>query len=116
LEISAKYRDKSACSTASWRDFPPSVGRLAQTCQGTGKAIRALKSKRKGFDMIGKLIGAIIGEKLAGPNNKVTGALVGAAVPAIARRGLGTLGLALAAGWGVRKLIERRRSRRGDAA
>ena len=66
--------------------------------------------------MIGKLIGAIIGEKIAGPGNKVTGALVGAAVPAIARRGLGTLGLALAAGWGAKKLIERRRNRRGNSA
>lgn len=66
--------------------------------------------------MIGKLLGAFIGEKIAGPNNKLTGALVGAAVPAIARRGLGTLGLALAAGWGAKKLIERRRNRRVDAA
>lgn len=66
--------------------------------------------------MIGKLLGAFIGEKIAGPNNRVTGALVGAAVPAIARRGLGTLGLALAAGWGVKKLIELRRNRRVDVA
>ena len=66
--------------------------------------------------MIGKLLGAIVGEKLAGPNNKVTGALVGAAVPAIARRGLGPLAVALAAGWGVKKLIERRRHRRENSA
>ena len=62
--------------------------------------------------MLAKILGAIAGEKLAGRNSKVTGALVGAAVPVIARRGLGPLGLALVAGWGAKKLIERRRAAR----
>ncbi len=62
--------------------------------------------------MLGKILGAIAGEKIAGPNQKVTGALVGAAIPAIARRGLAPLGLALAAGWGAKKLIERRREQK----
>lgn len=61
--------------------------------------------------MLAKILGAIAGEKIAGRNRKLTGALVGAAVPVIARRGLAPLGVALAAGWGVKKLIERRRSR-----
>lgn len=65
--------------------------------------------------MLAKILGAIAGEKLAGRNNKVTGALVGAAVPVIARRGLGPLGLALAAGWGAKKLYDRRQARRGRA-
>ena len=65
--------------------------------------------------MLAKILGAIAGKKIAGPNSKVSGALIGAAVPAIARRGLAPLGIALAAGWGVKKLLERRRSRR-DAA
>ena len=62
--------------------------------------------------MIGKILGAIAGEKFAGRNNKVTGALVGAAIPAIARRGLGPLGLALAAGYGAKKLIDYSRGRK----
>ena len=62
--------------------------------------------------MLAKILGAIAGEKIAGRNQKVTGALVGAAIPVIARRGLGPLGVALAAGWGAKKLIERRRARR----
>ena len=66
--------------------------------------------------MLAKILGAIAGQKIAGRNQKVTGALVGAAVPVIARRGLGPLGLALAVGWGVKKLIERRRARRGQSA
>ena len=66
--------------------------------------------------MLAKILGAIAGKKIAGPNQKVTGALVGAAVPVIARRGLGPLGLALVAGWGAKKLIERRRARRGQSA
>ena len=64
--------------------------------------------------MLAKILGAIAGEKLAGRNSKVTGALVGAAVPVIARRGLGPLGLALAAGWGAKKLYDRRQARRGQ--
>ena len=65
--------------------------------------------------MLGKLLGAIAGEKIAGPNRKLTGTLVGAAIPAIARRGLGPLALVAAAGWGAKKLLDRRRPRR-DAA
>lgn len=59
--------------------------------------------------MIGKILGAIAGERIAGPNNRLTGALVGAAIPAIARRGLGTLGLVLVAGYGAKRLIDRKR-------
>ncbi|MCL6741030.1 hypothetical protein LZ518_07795 [Sphingomonas sp. RB56-2] len=65
--------------------------------------------------MLGKILGGIVGERVAGPNRKLTGALVGAAIPAIARRGLGPLALVAAAGWGAKKLLDRRRSRR-DAA
>ena len=66
--------------------------------------------------MLAKILGAIAGEKIAGPNNKVTGALVGAAVPVIARRGLGTLGLVLAAGWGAKKMIDYSRGRKATDA
>lgn len=62
--------------------------------------------------MLGKLLGAMAGEKIAGPNRKLTGTLVGAAIPAIARRGLGPLALVAAAGWGAKKLLDRRRARR----
>jgi hypothetical protein len=71
---------------------------------------------KEGADMLAKILGAIAGEKIAGPNNKVTGALVGAAVPVIAKRGLGTLGIALAAGWGAKKLIDRSRGRKAAEA
>ena len=66
--------------------------------------------------MLAKILGAIAGEKLAGRNNKLTGALVGAAVPVIARRGLGTLGVVLAAGWGAKKLIDYSRGRKAAEA
>lgn len=65
--------------------------------------------------MIGNILGAIVGERIAGRNNKLTGALVGAAVPAIARRGLGTLAIVAAAGWGAKKLLDRRRGRKESA-
>jgi hypothetical protein len=66
--------------------------------------------------MLAKILGAIAGEKIAGRNQKVTGALVGAAIPVIARRGLGPLGLALAAGWGAKKLIDRSRGQKAAAS
>ncbi len=65
--------------------------------------------------MLARILGALAGEKIAGKNSKLTGALVGAAVPAIARRGLGPLGLVLAAGYGAKKLIDYRRARRNSA-
>ncbi len=64
--------------------------------------------------MLGRILGAIAGEKFAGRNNRASGALIGAAVPFIARRGLGPLGLALAAGWGAKKLFDYNRTRRSD--
>ena len=65
--------------------------------------------------MIAKVLGAIAGKKLAGRNDKVTGALIGAAVPVIARRGLGPLGLALGAGWLAKKAYDKAQARRTAA-
>ena len=66
--------------------------------------------------MLAKILGAIAGEKIAGRNNKLSGALVGAAIPVIARRGLGPLGLILAAGWGAKKVIDYSRARKAAEA
>jgi hypothetical protein len=65
--------------------------------------------------MIGKLIGAAIGKRIAGPNEEGRGALVGFFAPAIAKRAAGPLGLALAGGWVAKKLWDRRRARRAQA-
>ena len=62
--------------------------------------------------MFGKLAGAFIGEKIAGRNNGLRGALVGAGVAAVARRGLGPLALVLGAGWAAKKMMDKRQSRR----
>jgi len=66
--------------------------------------------------MLGKILGAIAGKRLAGRNNKLSGALVGAAVPVIAKRGLGPIALVLAAGWGAKKLIDFSRGRKAAEA
>ncbi|HMI39971.1 MAG TPA: hypothetical protein VK485_01920 [Sphingomicrobium sp.] len=66
--------------------------------------------------MLRKIVGAVIGEKLAARSGKrVTGALIGAGVATVAKRGLGPLGAALVAGYGMKKLLEWRRSRRTPA-
>jgi len=62
--------------------------------------------------MLGKLAGAFVGEKIAGRNHGLRGALMGAGVAAIARRGLGPLALALGAGWAAKKMWDKRQDRR----
>ena len=61
--------------------------------------------------MLGKLAGAFIGNKIAGENSGTKGALIGAGVAAVAKRGLGPLAGALALGWGAKKLWEWRKGR-----
>jgi hypothetical protein len=67
------------------------------------------------MDMLGKILGAMVGRRAAGRNNGVGGALIGAAIPMIARRGLGPLSLALGAGWAVKKLYDRNRAQAPSA-
>lgn len=62
--------------------------------------------------MLGKLAGALIGNRLAGRHGGAKGALLGYGVTALARRGLGPLGLALGLGWAAKKLYDRRGARR----
>lgn len=62
--------------------------------------------------MIGKLIGAKIGEKLAGRNSGFKGALIGAAAPWLLRRAFTPLGVAALGAWGAKKLWDRRRAAR----
>ena len=62
--------------------------------------------------MLGKIAGALIGEKLAGRNRGVRGALIGAGVAAVARRGFGPLALALGAGWAAKKMWDKLQDRR----
>lgn len=64
--------------------------------------------------MIGKIIGGLVGRRAAERygNSGVSGALVGAGVAAVARRGLGPLGLLLGAGYVAKKVVDRRRTRR----
>lgn len=64
--------------------------------------------------MIGKLVGGLVGRKVARRygDNGLTGAVIGAGVGAVARRGLGPLGLLLAGGYVARKVMDRRRTPR----
>lgn len=62
--------------------------------------------------MLGKIAGAFIGNKVAGRQSGAKGALVGMGLAALARRGLGPLGLALGAGWAAKKFYEKRRTNR----
>lgn len=53
--------------------------------------------------MLGKIAGALLGKKLAGRNEGMKGALIGAGTAAVARRGLGPLVATAAAAYGAKK-------------
>ena len=61
--------------------------------------------------VLGKLAGAFIGSKVAGRNEGVKGAILGAAGAHIARRGLGGLGTLALVGYGAKKLYDWNKSR-----
>ena len=53
--------------------------------------------------MLGKIAGALLGKKLAGRNEGMKGALIGAGTASVARRGLGPLVATAAAAYGAKK-------------
>jgi hypothetical protein len=63
--------------------------------------------------MIGKLIGASIGRRIAGRREGTKGALIGMAAPWLLRRAFTPLGVAAIGAYGAKKLWDRRRARRG---
>lgn len=65
----------------------------------------------KGRDMLGKIIGAFAGRRIAGRNSGLKGALLGAGVGHLARRGLGPLAAGAAVAYGAKKLWDRRSRR-----
>lgn len=66
--------------------------------------------------MLGKIVGAIIGEKLAARNQGAKGAILGAAGARTASRGLGRLGTLALVGYGAKKLYDWNKARRVDTA
>ena len=66
--------------------------------------------------MIGKLVGAAIGKRIAGRNREGTGELIGFLAPALGRRLFGPLGLALGAGYVAKKVWDRRQAARTERA
>jgi hypothetical protein len=60
--------------------------------------------------MIGKLIGAWLGEKVAGKNEGAKGALLGYGTAALAKRSIPTLAAIALGGWAFKKWRDHRRS------
>ena len=120
LQYSAKNEIGAREIWWGWRIFPPKVGTDYQPAAAEPATLLGLSLSDtyvpKGQSMLAKILGALAGEKIAGRNNKAAGALIGAAVPMIARRGLGPLSLALGAGWAAKKIYDRRRDRRTGQA
>lgn len=60
--------------------------------------------------MFGKLAGAWLGERVAGPNRGTKGALIGYGVAALARRSVPALAVVALGSWAFRKMRDRRRA------
>ena len=60
--------------------------------------------------MLGKLAGAWLGGKLAGPNRGTKGAIIGYGATALARRSVPALAAVALGGWAFKKWREKRRS------
>ena len=65
--------------------------------------------------MIGKILSAAVGRKLAGPDKKGEGAVVGFLAPAIAKRVVAPIGLAFAGGYLAWKVWDWTREMRAEA-
>jgi hypothetical protein len=61
--------------------------------------------------MIGKIVGAAIGKRIAGRREGTKGMLLGAFAPVVARRAFGPLGLAIGGGYLAKKYFDSRRAR-----
>lgn len=61
--------------------------------------------------MIGKILGAALGRKIAGRNEQGKGTLIGFVAPAIARRVTPALAVTVGAVWAAKKLWDWRRNR-----
>jgi hypothetical protein len=80
------------------------------TFAGSGASRRTGKLEGESA-MLGKLAGAWLGEKAAGPNRGAKGAIIGYGAAALARRSVPALAAVALGGWAFRKLRQRRRSR-----
>ncbi len=61
--------------------------------------------------MIGKIIGAAVGRRVAGRYGGGKGMILGALAPIVMRRAMGPLGLAIAGGWAAKKYYDTRKLR-----
>lgn len=65
--------------------------------------------------MIGRILAAAIGRRIAGPSEGGKGAAIGFFAPVVARRIVGPMGLALVGGYAAKKLWDRHKARRAEA-
>jgi hypothetical protein len=91
----------------------PTVGGICQRPAGNIHRMRRveLMNRQTGVSrMLGKLAGAWLGEKVAGPNKGAKGAILGYGAAAIARRSVPALAAVALGGWAFRKWRDKRRA------
>jgi hypothetical protein len=111
LRFSAKNEWRMKGSRGRLVDFTTDSWEIPPREPGAAPSAGAPGQSGEGQSMLGKLAGAFIGKKVAGRNQGAKGAILGAGVAAVARRGFGPLAGALALGWGAKKLWEWRKGR-----
>jgi hypothetical protein len=98
--------------TASVGDFTnQELGRFAKCAVGTFTTRRASNPPQlleRSSGVFGKLAGAWLGEKVAGPNRGAKGAIIGYGAAALARRSVPALAAIAIGGWAFRKWRDRR--------
>ena len=63
--------------------------------------------------MLGKIAGAMLGKRLAGPHSGAKGALIGIGAAALARRSVPALAAVAACGWALQEMARAARARAG---
>lgn len=63
--------------------------------------------------MLGKLLGAIVGEKVAGENEGTKGAILGYGAASLAKRGIPTIAALVVGSWLFKKWRDKRQERAG---
>src|SRR6476620_3958866 len=109
-----KNSQKSRPTSANGKFSQPRVGEESHGLVGNIRRSRRVQpalSSTGVLSMFGKLAGAWLGEKIAGPNKGAKGAILGYGAAAVARRSVPALAAITLGGWAFRKWRDKRRAR-----
>jgi hypothetical protein len=107
-------REKSKGTGAIGGISHPRVGAESQGSVGNIRHVRCVGPNaidKEFVRMIGKLVGALLGKRIAGSNQGAKGALLGYGAAALAKRSVPTLAAVALGGWAFNRWRDKRRAR-----